>query len=276
MIKDILSPGRTAVVTGAASGIGRAACTTLAARGMHIIMADMAADNLESAKAEVAKAAPNGDDAVRTVAVDIARGDGIPRLKSAASDDFSDVAFLFNNAVIRDKAGTWDGSDIWRRMMDVNFFAVQAAVEAFAPDMIASGKPGMIVNAGSKQGITSPPGNSPYNVAKSALKTYTELLQHDLRNTDGHRISAHLLIPGMTNTSTRPEPHPGGWSPEQVVDFMLAALEAGDFYILCPDNEVTLEMDQKRIRWAADDIAENRPPLSRWHPDWSETFKSSQ
>lgn len=274
MFKTVFSPGRTAIVTGAASGIGRATCHKLAALGMRIIMADMESDDLEDAFADVSKSAPDGEASVRSIAVDIARGDGIPRLKAAASDDFADVAFLFNNAVIREKAGTWDGAEIWRRMLDVNFFAVQAAVQAFVPDMIASEKPGMIVNAGSKQGITSPPGNSPYNVAKSALKTYTELLQHDLRNTEGSNVSAHLLIPGMTNTGKR-EPRPGGWSSEQVVDFMLAALAAGDFYILCPDGEVTLEMDQQRIRWAADDVAENRPPLSRWHPDWAEKFTTS-
>lgn len=53
---------------------------------------------------------------------------------------------------------------------------------------------------------------------------------------------------------------------------MLAALGRGDFYIFCPDDEVTVEMDQKRILWAAADITENRPPLSRWHPDYAKAF----
>ena len=132
----------------------------------------------------------------------------------------------------------------------------------------------MIVNAGSKQGITSPPGNSPYNVSKSALKTYTELLQHDLRNIAGCQVSAHLLIPGMTTTGARPH-RPGAWWPDQVVGYMLPALERGDFYILCPDGEVTAEMDRKRILWAAGDIVDNRPALSRWHPDWKDAFEKA-
>ena len=59
-----------------------------------------------------------------------------------------------------------------------------------------------------------------------------------------------------------------------VADHLLAALERGDFYVLCPDNEVTPEMDRKRVLWAAGDIAENRPALSRWHPDWKDAFEA--
>ena len=59
---------------------------------------------------------------------------------------------------------------------------------------------------------------------------------------------------------------------EQVVDFMLAAMGKGDFYILCPDNDVPRALDERRILWAAGDIVENRPPLSRWHPDYKDAF----
>ena len=59
---------------------------------------------------------------------------------------------------------------------------------------------------------------------------------------------------------------------QQTVDFMLKSIAAGDFYILCPDNEVTRALDEKRILWAAGDIVENRPPLSRWHKDHGEAF----
>ena len=129
----------------------------------------------------------------------------------------------------------------------------------------------MIINVGSKQGITNPPGRPHYNVAKAAVKAYTELLQHELRNGENTAVSAHLLIPGMTTTGGR-DHRPGAWWPDQVVDFMLAALERGDFYILCPDGEVTPEMDAKRILWAARDITENRPPLTRWHSDFKAAF----
>ncbi|HIC81161.1 MAG TPA: short-chain dehydrogenase, partial [Kiloniellaceae bacterium] len=103
------------------------------------------------------------------------------------------------------------------------------------------------------------------------LKTYTEQLQHRLRNTEGCQVTAHLLVPGWTTTGNR-EHKPGAWLPAQVIDVMLEALDRGDFYIICPDNEVTAEMDHKRMLWAAGDIIENRPPLSRWHKDWADKF----
>jgi hypothetical protein len=142
--------------------------------------------------------------------------------------------------------------------------------------MIARGRPGLVINTGSKQGITTPPGDPAYNVSKAGLKAYTEALAHELRNTEGCRLTAHLLIPGFVHTAIggalRPEKPSGAWTPEQTVDFMLERLEAGDFYILCPDNEVTRPLDERRILWAAGDVVENRPALSRWHPDYAEVF----
>jgi hypothetical protein len=128
-----------------------------------------------------------------------------------------------------------------------------------------------VVNTGSKQGITNPPGNSAYNVTKAAVKAYTEALQHELRNHAGAQVSAHLLIPGWTTTGGR-EHKPGAWLPDQVIDVLVDALNRGDFYILCPDDEVTPAMDRDRILWAAGDVTENRPPLSRWHGDYDDAF----
>jgi NAD(P)-dependent dehydrogenase (short-subunit alcohol dehydrogenase family) len=138
--------------------------------------------------------------------------------------------------------------------------------------MLEQRTPCMIVNTGSKQGITNPPGKPAYNVCKAALKAYTECLQHELRNRDDCRITAHLLIPGWTTTAKRAHVE-GAWMPDQVIDVMMSALERGDFYILCPDDEVTPEMDRKRILWAAGDIVDNRPPLSRWHADYADAFE---
>ena len=84
-----------------------------------------------------------------------------------------------------------------------------------------------------------------------------------LRSTEGCRITAHLLVPGWTTTGGR-EHKPGAWLPDQVVGVLLDALDRGEFYILCPDDEVTPEMDRQRILWAAGDVAESRPALSRW------------
>jgi hypothetical protein len=106
------------------------------------------------------------------------------------------------------------------------------------------------------------------------VKVLTEAVAHQLRNIEGCQITAHLLIPGFTFTgiTDRSEKPPEAWSAEQVIAFMIAGLTEGDFYILCPDNAVTREMDEKRIRWAADDLIKNRPALSRWHPDYKDAF----
>ncbi len=144
--------------------------------------------------------------------------------------------------------------------------------------MIERGRAGFIINTGSKQGITTPPGNPAYNVSKAGVKAFTEALQHELRNTPGARIQAHLLIPGFVHTGIsgviRQEKPPGAWTAEQTIDFMMERLAAGDFYILCPDNDVARQLDERRIEWAAGDLVENRPPLSRWHPDYAEAFKA--
>jgi short-subunit dehydrogenase len=108
------------------------------------------------------------------------------------------------------------------------------------------------------------------------VAAFTEALQHELRNMKDCRINAHLLIPGFVFTALtakgRAEKPVAAWTPEQTVDFMMARLEAGDFYILCPDNDVPRRLDERRVLWAAADIVENRPPLSRWHPDYAEAF----
>ena len=123
-------------------------------------------------------------------------------------------------------------------------------------------------------------GMSAYVLAKAGVKVLTEALQHEFRNMEGGLLTAHLLIPGFVFTGLtakgRSEKPEGAWTADQTADFALERIAAGDFYILCPDGEVTRETDEKRIRWAAGDIAENRPPLSRWHPDWAEKFKEWQ
>jgi short-subunit dehydrogenase len=148
--------------------------------------------------------------------------------------------------------------------------------------MIEAGRPGAVVNLGSKQGITNPPGNAAYNVSKAGVKALTEQLAWEFRQIEGSRLSAHLLVPGFTFTGmTAPgaeqaglEKPAGAWWPEQVAERMVEGISAGDFYIICQDNEVDWETDRKRIAWAAGDLTEGRPALSRWHPAYGEAFKS--
>ncbi|MER8863448.1 SDR family NAD(P)-dependent oxidoreductase [Mesorhizobium sp. M0751] len=269
-----LASGNVAVITGAASGIGLAAAKRLATMGMKIVLADIGGARLDEARRAIVAIA--GDSAVLAVATDVSEADDLDRLAERTSGTFGDVSLLMNNAGVGNNPGKpWENLDAWKQLLDINFWGVVHGVEAFAPRMLAAGKPGLIVNTGSKQGITTPPGNLAYNVSKAGVKTYTEGLAHALRNEPGASVAAHLLIPGFTFTGLTEgatEKPAGAWTGEQVIDFMLASLRRGDFYILCPDNEATRSMDEKRMAWAIGDIIENRPALSRWHPDYKEAF----
>lgn len=106
------------------------------------------------------------------------------------------------------------------------------------------------------------------------MKALAEHLSYDLRSAP---ISVHLLVPGWTYTGLsgatpgsidgKPE---GAWNPEQVGDYLEKKMGEGKFYVICPDNDVTEDTDKKRILWAAGDVVEGRPPLSRWREDWKE------
>ncbi|PSJ57681.1 SDR family NAD(P)-dependent oxidoreductase [Kumtagia ephedrae] len=271
-----LVPGAVAVVTGAASGIGLAAAKTFAGLGMKVCIADIGAKRLADARAQVILAATGGTDHVMAVETDVSKPDDLVALEKTVARAFGGTDVLMNNAGIQPGSALFGPLDNWERVLAVNLWGVIHGSRVFAPAMIARGKPALIINTGSKQGITTPPGDPAYNVSKSGVKTFTEALQHELRNTAGGQVSAHLLIPGFVYTALtangRTEKPAGAWTPQQTVDFMLESLERGDFYILCPDNDVPRSLDERRILWAAGDIVENRPPLSRWHPDFADAF----
>jgi len=188
------------------------------------------------------------------------------------------VHVLMNNAGIQPGSQIFGPDEAWQEVLRVNLWGVIHGTQVFVPGMLARGEPGLVINTGSKQGITTPPGDPAYNVSKAGVKAFTEALQHELRSTAGAKLSAHLLIPGFVFTGLtargRSEKPAGAWTPEQTVAFMMERLAAGDFYILCPDHDVAREVDERRILWAAGDIVENRPPLSRWHPDYQDKFKA--
>jgi NAD(P)-dependent dehydrogenase (short-subunit alcohol dehydrogenase family) len=267
-----LQPGRVAVITGAASGIGLAAAERFAHMGLKICMADLSAEALNKAAATLEKAD------VLTVPTDVSSLDSVQALRDAAYARFGEVGVLMNNAGTSPGGGPYEHVDRWRRVLEVNLWGVINGVQTFVPSMLAQQTECAVINTGSKQGITCPPGDTAYNVSKAGVKVLTEALAHSLRNEQGARISAHLLIPGSTFTGMtsrgRTEKPPGAWVPSQVIDMLVDSMNRGDFYVLCPDNEVTRDIDNRRITWAAGDITNNRPPLSRWHADYKSEFEA--
>ncbi|MEY9880102.1 SDR family NAD(P)-dependent oxidoreductase [Bradyrhizobium sp. USDA 329] len=264
-----------AVITGGASGIGFAAVTAFARAGMKVCVADVDEARLAETATKLSSVTAAAN--VMTAAVDVSTVESVTELERAVRERFGGTDILMNNAGIQPGSTLFGEPDNWQRIIGVNMWGIINGSRIFAPRMIARGKPGLIINTGSKQGITTPPGDPAYNVSKAGVKAFTEALQHELRNTKGCHITAHLLIPGFVFTGLtakgRTEKPAGAWTPDETVDFLLARLEAGDFYILCPDNDVPRALDEKRMLWAMGDIVENRPPLSRWHPDYADAFK---
>ncbi len=274
MTHPALKSGNKALITGGASGIGLAAAKRLAALGMMVYIVDQDEDRMRAAVKDIETNVQSGS------------GHGVYCIEADVSDrqkmfdlarDFRDIDVLMNNAAISGGGSSALDSENWQRVLDVNLWGVIHGTQAFAPIMVASGKPGLIINTGSKQGITTPPGNPAYNVSKAGVKAFTEALQHELRNGPNPAVTAHLMIPGFVWTGMtqgdRTEKPAGAWTSDETIDFMLESVGRGDFYILCPDNDVPRALDEKRMAWAIGDVIENRPPLSRWHPDYAEAFK---
>ncbi|MDP3527558.1 MAG: SDR family NAD(P)-dependent oxidoreductase [Hoeflea sp.] len=277
-IQSVMDKAKVAVVTGASSGIGLAAAKAFAARGMCVVLADIDRERLADAEKQVAGLSDNPATEVVSIQTDVSDRSAVEALERTVLERFGRVHLLMNNAGIQPGSSLFGPQANWDRVLGVNLMGVIHGTRVFGSGMVAHGKPAMIINTGSKQGITTPPGDPAYNVAKAGVKAFTEALAHDLRNTEGCQVSAHLLIPGFVFTPLtsrgRTEKPAGAWTAEQTVDFMMESLARGDFYILCPDNDVDRATDEKRIAWAAGDIIENRPPLSRWHPDYTAKFEA--
>lgn len=277
MNDELLQPGRVAVITGAAAGIGAASARHFSRLGLRLCLLDRDANALSNLADELGRKSE-----VRTLIGDVTSADDLTSLCHTAFDGFGEVTILLNNAGISAGAGPWHDLQAWRRQLEVNFFSLLTAQTIFVPRMLAQRGRGAIVNLGSKEGITTPPGNAAYSVGKAAVKVLTEQLAHELRETVGDKLTAHLFIPGYTWTPMNSAQKPGGsgkpdeaWTADKLLDYFEKRFRRGDFYILCPDNAVTPAIDAARIRWAAGDIIENRPALSRWHPEWRAQFYAS-
>ena len=273
MTHSAFQPNAVAVITGGASGIGLATAQRLAAMGLRLVIVDVREALLEPAAEQLRQL---GAPEVMASSTDVSDREALVELETLVAERFGGTDILMNNAGIQPGSSLLNDPENWLRILGVNLGGIVYGTQVFVPRMIERGRPGLVINTGSKQGITTPPGDPAYNVSKSGVKTFTEALAHELRNTEGHQLTAHLLIPGFVFTDltrgSRIEKPAGAWTPEQTAEFLFQSLERGDFYILCPDNDVSRELDEKRMAWAIGDIIENRPPLSRWHPDYAESF----
>ncbi|MFD1189263.1 SDR family NAD(P)-dependent oxidoreductase [Phenylobacterium conjunctum] len=270
-VHPALTPGKIAVITGGASGIGLAAAKRFATLGLKVCIADANPDALDKASAELG-------DAGLAVRVDVSDRASVEALADRVEAELGPVAVLMNNAGVGGGGDALSNPDGWLRVLGVNLMGVVNGTQVFGPAMAGGGAPGLIINTGSKQGVTCPPGDTAYNVSKAGVKALTEGLAHTLRNREGCQVSAHLLVPGFTYTgmiaARVPQQPPGAWTPDQVVDRLLDGIGRGEFYIWCEDNETPRALDEKRVLWNANDIVENRPALSRWHPDWKDRFEA--
>ena len=192
-----LTPDAVAVVTGGASGIGLAAATRFAALGLRVCIADLGAERLDAAAARIAAAASGGDKAVMAVETDVGRLADLERLEAAVGERFGGADVLMNNAGIGPGTGVFGPLDAWKKIIGVNLWGVVHGTQVFVPGMIARGRPGLVINTGSKQGITTPPGNPAYNVSKAGVKVFTEALAHELRERRGLPDHGASADPGL-------------------------------------------------------------------------------
>ena len=242
-----------AIITGAASGIGYAVAQHLAKT--HSLLLIDRADFSNDIQAE-------------TFQFDVGQASEWHKVTDAIKE--RPIDFIMLNAGIGPNAA-WTDPDGWRKLMDTNLFGVVNGIAALLP--LIENKKATVVITGSKQGITNPPGNPAYNASKAAVKSLAENLSYDLRKTS---ISVHLLIPGYTYTgmtrgasTTKPD---SAWTPDQVADYLFEKIALKQFYILCPDNAVTNEIDHKRMAWNLQDITQGRPALSRWREETAGEF----
>ena len=189
-----LEAGQVAVVTGAASGIGRAMVDAFAGRGLAVVLADVEQGALDAAVEELTA----GGATAIGARVDVRRPDDLENLAATVQAEFGRVDVLCNNAgVIVPRAPVWEQSFAdWQWIVDVNLHGVANGLRAFVPAMVAAGR-GHIVNTASMAGLTTIPGggNGSYSATKHAVVGLSETLRLDL-SLVGAEIGVTVLCPG--------------------------------------------------------------------------------
>jgi len=185
--------GKVAVVTGAASGLGRAMALAFADEGMHVALGDVADVSDTFAQVEA-----KGVSAV-ALRVDVSRQEDVERVAQLVDRDLGGADLVCNNAGVSPLAAAWEGSlGDWQWIVGVNLWGVIHGVRSFVPRLMARGS-GHVVNTASVAGLISPPGSAAYNVTKHAVVAYSETLHHDLRER-GSAVGVSVLCPAYVPT----------------------------------------------------------------------------
>jgi NAD(P)-dependent dehydrogenase (short-subunit alcohol dehydrogenase family) len=273
--------GRVAVVTGAASGIGRAMAERFAAEGMKVVLADIEEAALARAEDEM-KASGATVLAVRT---DVSKAADVEALAEKTIDAFGGVHVLCNNAGVGPVTGaTWELTEAdWRWVLGVNLWGVLHGVRVFVPIMLRQDSEGHVVNTASMAGLLSAPWFATYDVAKHGVVTLSESLHLEL-GAIGAKVKASVLCPAwvqtrlmdgarnrpaeLRNDSSEETAAPQaavmeqavrqlvatGTSPEGIADKVIDAIREERFYIL-PHSEW-----KEQVRTRMEDILEERNP----------------
>jgi NAD(P)-dependent dehydrogenase (short-subunit alcohol dehydrogenase family) len=271
--------GKVAVVTGAASGIGRALSEAFAAEGMHVVMADIEDDALAAAAKEVGAAGTK----VLAVRTDVSKGDDVDALAARTVDEFGTFHVVCNNAGVGSGGTMWELTEAdWAWVLGVNLWGVIHGIRAFVPRLVEQNE-GHVVNTGSIAGLTSAPMMGPYNASKHAVVTISETLQREL-GLNGSTVRVSVLCPGFVQTRiaesdrNRPEHLRNPVEPEmnevgrellkQIIASGLPAAEVARqvvdavkeerFYVL-PHPEM-----KSIVRTRMDDILEERGPAAEF------------
>jgi NAD(P)-dependent dehydrogenase (short-subunit alcohol dehydrogenase family) len=282
-MKDVA--GKVAVVTGAASGIGRGMAESFAAADMKVVLADVEEGALE----EAAEALRGTGADVLTVLTDVAKAEQVQALADQSLKKFGAVHVLCSNAGIGVRAAnTWETTlDDWKWMLDVNLMGVVHGVRTFVPIMLEQGSESHIVNTSSLGGLIPGGDSAIYGVTKFGVVALSEFLYLELKQA-GASIGVSVLCPGLVNTNimscerNRPaelsdaSPAPSGpladaiseWideqiadglSPRQVGDQVLSAIRERRFYIFThPELSSLIE---HRMKLILDGANPERPAL---------------